>query len=908
MPFIATLRAGLHHFLRCLFRRDRVEDELRRELAGAMDLLVEQKMAEGLPPRQARRAAKLEFGSLDRVTEEVRDVRLGAWVEHVGREVRRCLRSFARSPLFTGVAVLTLALGAGAAIALFTLVNAVLLRPLPFPDAERLVTLAWSGNAGRGDGDPDGRSFGFSGPLYFRYADESRALEAVAAYAGGPANLTDPDDPQRVAGAAVTPSLFDVLRTPPRLGRTLAAADVQPDAAPVAVLGDALWRARFGADPDVVGRIVDIDATRTEVVGVMPPGFTFPGSETALWTPLRIDRETTQLGNFFYRGVARLADGVTPAQGQAELETLVSDLPAVFPGQYAAPFLAERGFRPLIVPLIETVTGDVRATLWLLLGAVCILLLIAGVNVANLFLVRSEARAGEWVVRFALGAHRRGLAGSALIESVLLGLAGGAAALPIAWLAVETLVRTAPRDLPRLDEVSMDGSVLVFGLAVSISAGLLCGLLPAWRAGAVGTRSNLTAGARGATDGRDRQLARRGLVVAQISLALTLLVGSGLAVRSFQRLAAVDPGFDPADALTFGLALPDRAYATPESRLAFHRQLVERLRGLPGVTGAAAATGMPLTGFQRTSDIHFEGWGDADSVRPVLPWKQVSPGYFQTMGVAMVDGRDFDRLDAERAPVAIVSRSLAETWWPGEPALGKGIRPGGLPVPGGDGWFRVVGVVEDVHEEALHDDPPAMGYYPMAFAGYDGETVQPMAGVPWSMRYVIRGPSAAALTAGVREVVRSLDRGLPISDVSTLEALVARARAQRAFVMVLLMAAAAFALLLAAVGLYGVIAYMVTRRRREIAVRMAVGAQPADIRRLVLTEAGGLALAGAVLGAGAATALTRQLRALLFETSPLEPTVFAAVAALLAATCLVASWLPARRAARVDPMTALRVE
>lgn len=904
MSVVTTLRARLHHFLRFLFRRDQVEYELRQELAQAVDLLVEQKITEGLSRRQARRAAKLQFGSLDLVTEQVRDVRLGAWVEYTGREIRRCLRSFARNPLFTGVAVLTLSLGTGAAIAFFTLINAVLLRPLPFPDADRLVTLAWSENDGRNDGN-DGRNLGLSGPLYFRYADESRTLDAVAGYENGPANFSDPDDPQRVAAARVTPALFDVLQTPPRLGRTLAAADVQPDAPPVVVLGDAVWRVRFGADPGVVGRIVDIDATRTEVVGVMPPGFTFPGSETALWRPLRIDRETTQLGDFFYSGVARLADGAAPTQVQAELETLVSNLSAVFPNQYAAPFLEEMGFRPLIVPLHEVVVGDVRTTLWVLLGAVGILLLIASVNVANLFLVRSEDRVGEWVIRYALGAHRRGLAGAVFLESLLLGLASGAAALPLAWLAVQTLVRTAPRDLPRVDEVSMDGSVLLFGLAVSIAAGLVCGLLPAWRAGAAGTTSSLTAGARGATDGRDRQLTRRGLVVAQISLALTLLVGSGLTVRSFQRLAAVDPGFDPAGALTFGLALPDRAYATPESRLAFHWQIVERLRGLPGVTGAAAATSIPLTGFPRTSDIRFEGRGDADGVRPVLPWKQVSPGYFQTMGVEMVAGRDFDRLDVERAPVVIVSRSLAETWWPGEPALGKGVRPGGLPVPPGDGWFRIVGVVEDVHETAVHEDPPAMGYYPLAYPlrfPDAGGAVQP------SMRYVVRGPNAVALTTGVREVVRSLDRGLPISDVSTLEALVVRARAQRAFVMVLLMVAAAFALLLAVVGLYGVIAYTVTRRRREIAVRMAVGAQVGDIHWLVLKEAGGLALAGAALGAGAAAALTRQLQTLLFETNPLDPAVFAAMAALLAAICLLASWLPARRATHIDPMAALRVE
>ena len=376
-------------------------------------------------------------------------------------------------------------------------------------------------------------------------------------------------------------------------------------------------------------------------------------------------------------------------------------------------------------------------------------------------------------------------------------------------------------------------------------------------------------------------------------------------MHSYQRLAAVHPGFDPTGALTFGLALAGPGYPTPESRLAFHRGMLEGLNGLPGVSGSAAATGVPLTGTPTTADIHFEGRRDTDGVRPVLPFKQVSPGYFETMAIPLLAGREFDRLDAERAPVAIVSRSLAETYWPGEPALGKGIRPGGLPIPFGDGWFRIVGVVEDVHERTLHDDPPAMSYYPMAFTGrFDGETTF----VPPFMRYVLRGPNAVALTAGVREVVHDLESGLPISGVATLESLVAGASAQRAFVMVLLMVAAAFALLLAAIGLYGVIAYMVTRRCREIAVRMAVGAQAGDIRRLVLAEAGGMALAGTALGTGAAAGMTRQLQALLFETSPLEPAVFAAVAALLAAICLLASWLPARRATRVDPMAALRVE
>ena len=402
---------------------------------------------------------------------------------------------------------------------------------------------------------------------------------------------------------------------------------------------------------------------------------------------------------------------------------------------------------------------------------------------------------------------------------------------------------------------------------------------------------------------RERQLARRGLVVVQIALALTLLVGSGLSVRSFQKLAAVDPGFDPADVLTFGLALPRRGYETDESRLAFHRQAVARLRALPGAAGAAAASTVPLGGEMSGSGHTVEGRPLADGeVPPVFTWKRVSPAYFDAMRVALVEGRVFDALDGERdAPVVVVSRAVARTQWPGESALGKGIRLGGPPAEEGEEWARVVGVVDDVRETALHEDPPPMVYYPIP--GVVGGV-----GVPPVMRYLVRAPNAAALAGAVRETVRALDPTLPVADVETLETLVGRAQGERAFVMVLLVVAAALALLLGSIGLYGVVACAVAQRRREIAIRMAVGAQVADVRRLVLTEAGWMAGAGVTAGVVSAVALTRRLQALLFETAPLDPVVFGAVSLLLAAVCLLASWLPARRAAGIDPMTILRAE
>ena len=812
-------------------------------------------------------------------------------------QLRLFRRRSVANPGFTLISLSTLAIGVGANVAIFAIVNAVLLRPLPLPDSERLVSLRHAAPAlAQLDELP------MSDALYFLYAEESRTLESVAVYRDEQASFTGPENPQRVGASSVTASFFDVLRTPPRLGRSFTAEDDRPGAAPVIVLSDGLWRTRFGAAPGVVGRVVDLDGESVEVVGVMPPGFAFSRQEVDLWRPIGLDRENVQLGAFGINGVARIADEATLGQVQAELDAMLSNLADVFPDEGAAPILVSAGFRPLVDRAREVVVGDIESTLWILLGAVGFLLLIACANVANLFLVRSEARHGEVAIRAALGESRGRLAASVLVESLTLGVAGGLLALPLALLAVRLLVRFGPQELPRLDEISIDAAVLLFGLAVSVVAGLLFGLLPALRAGAVAAAGHMTAGARGATVGRERQIARRGLVVLQVALALTLLVGSGLAVRSFQRLAAVDPGFDPVDVLTFGLALPARDYASPEARLSFHRQMVDRLRALPGVVDASATSIVPLSGEMSGSGHSIEGRPLADGeVPPVFMIKRVAPGYFDALRIERVEGRVFDRLDGERdAPVVVVSRSLARAHWPGESALGKGIRLGGPPGEGGE-WSRVVGVVDDVHEIVLHEDPPEMAYYPLPGV-VRGESV------PALMRYLVRAPNAAALSGAAREAVRGLDPTLPIAGLETLETRVGRARGERAFVMILLAVAAGLALLLGSVGLYGVVSYMVAQRRREIAIRMAVGAQVTDVRRLVLTEAGGLALLGAVLGIGSAVALTRRLQALLFETSPLDPPVFVAVSTLLVGVCLLASWLPARRAARIDPMTALRAE
>ena len=897
MSIILMLRARLHHFLRGLFSRDRLDKELSREIEGHFDMLVAQKVAEGMSPAEARRAARLEFGGIDQVSEQVRDVRFSAWVDNTRRELRRCLRSLARTPLFTVAAVVTVAGGVGSSVAIFTVVNAVLLRPLPFPDSDELVLLD---HVAPGPGLLN--DLPMSDALYFLYADESRTLDRVAGFRNEQVSFTGPENPQRVQAVSVTASFFDVLQMTPRLGRAFTVEDDRPGAALVIVLGDGLWRSRFGADPGIVGRIVEVDGERVEVIGVMPPGIAFARPPPEFWRPIRLDREHARLGYFGLNGVARIAEGSTLEQVQAELGAMLSNLPEIFPDQPAAPILANE-FRPLIRRARAWVVGDIEATLWILTGAVGVLLLIACANVANLFLTRSAARQNEVALRASLGATRMRLAKSVLLESLVVGVTGGLVALPLAMLAVRLLVRMGPQNLPRLDEIGTDTSVLLFGLAMSVVAGLLAGCLPALRAAAVATTSPMAAGSRSGAGGRRRPLVRRSLVVVQIMLALTLLIGSGLTVRSYQRLVSIDPGFDPVDVLTFGLALPPRDYDTPGARLAFYRQVIERLHALPHAVDAAAASYIPLRGVVNQGSFSIEGRPYAEGdVSPAFQVNAVSPGYFDAMRIGLVEGRVFDLLDEERnVPIIMVSRSVAQAYWPGESALGKGIRLGNPPEGEGQYWSRIVGVVDDVREIALNEAPPEMAYFPVTGISAVGD-------VPWQLHYVVRAPNAAALAGPVREMVGGLDPALPVFDVETLETLVGQGRETQAFVTVLLIAAAALALLLGAVGLYGVVSYTVAERWSEMAIRMAVGAQRADVRRLVLTEATGLALAGTALGIISAVALTDQLEALLFETSPLAPTVYLAVSTLLVATCLLATWMPARRATRVDPMAALRVE
>ncbi len=811
------------------------------------------------------------------------------------KDFRFAWRGLARSPGFALAAILTLALGIGASTAVFTLVDGVLLRPLPYPAADRLVSLDHEGRGGE-DQLP------ISPGLYFLYRDHARTLSSVAVYRDVVVNLVgDGGEAERVDGQAVTPSLFDVLRVAPLMGRPLLTTDGEPGAEPVMVLSRALWRSRFGEDPATVGRTVDVDGVSRRVVGVMPAGFHFPAAEVRLWIPMEMDPVTAPLGAFGLGGVGRMADGATPEAVRSELGGLIEQLPELRPD--AGPvlgFLREVQLKAVPRPLKASVVGDIGRTLWTLLGMVGFVLLIACANVANLLLVRAEGRQRELALRRAIGAGSWQVLRPFLAESLVLAGIGGALGAGLATVAVGAGLRMASADLPRTAEVGVDLRVLAFAAAASLLAALLFGPVPALRY----ARSDLSGrlkegGAHGGTAGRERHRVRNALVVIQVALALVLLIGSGLMVRSMVALLAADPGFQAEGVLTARLSVPPGEI--PEATVVgdYYRTLESRLRSQPGVLGVGAISAAPLTGNVSffAHDIEDQPMA-SNGLPPLAHGAWVDPGYFEAMGVPVVEGRTLEDGDAGNGYRAVVvSQAFAQRWWPDGSALGKRLRPGG-----GE-WWQVVGVVGNVRNRSLSDDPEEMVYYPTMV----GEPGQP--GAVRSRDLVIRvaGDPARFLPV-LRREVRELNARIPLADARPFETVVARSASRTSFTMVVLGAASLVALLLGVIGIYGVVSYVVSQRTREIGVRIALGAAGSAVRGMVLGQ--GLMLAGVGVGLGVVGSLaaSRLLASMLYGVSATDPLTYVAVAALLIGAAAAASWIPAMRAAAVDPAAALRSE
>jgi len=806
------------------------------------------------------------------------------------RDVRQAARRLRRRPSFTVASVLTLGLGVAAATSVFSLVYGVVLSPLPYPDPGRLVVMD-HGGSGLGIDHGLGVTYGF-----FRfYRGHARQAEAMALYRQSALSLSGRGGPRRVQAVEATPSLEKVLRVQPQLGRWFTAAEGEAGAAPVAVLSHRLWKERFGGSRDLLGRTIRLDGRPFDVVGVMPASFAFPDPETAVWLPRVVP--TTGIGGWNEHAVARLRPGATPASFGRELSGLLpllrrdNDDPA-----RVTEYLDHAGIQPRIVTLKQSVVGDVQSTLWILLGTVGVVLLIAVANVANLFLVRAEEGVRETAVRTALGATRLRLAWGYLAETLLLTGSAGIVGMGAAAAGIRILRRSAPVNVPRLAEVGMDPVVLAVALATCLAAAVLLGVIPALRP----TRDltgTLREGGRRSTSGRSRLRGRSVLMATQVALALVLLIGAGLLFRTFRTLRAVDLGFTTRQALTFKIGLSEASYPTEADFLRFHRELVGRLAALPGVESVGAVGHcLPLTeGMCWGETLHAEGFPrPTGEVPPVTGMRLATSGYFRTMGIA-VRGRGFRPGDGGTGgPVVVLSQAAARAYFPGVDALGRRVR-----ISGDSAWSTVVGIARNVRSKAETDQFERVLYQPIA-AVARGATPRPMA-------YVLRtAVPPTSLLPVVRRAVADLDPAIPLARVETLQGRIDRATAPTAFALTLIGLAAAIALLLGAVGVYAVVAYAVSQRTVEIGVRLALGARPGDVLRLVMRQGGVLVGVGVAAGLAAALALTRLMAGMLFGVRPFDPLSYAALTALMLGVAALALWLPARRAARLDPQEALR--
>jgi len=808
------------------------------------------------------------------------------------KEVLHAMRGLLRRPGFTVVAVLTLGLGIGANTAIFSVVNGVVLEPLRYPDSERLVMLT-SAFPGLGFDE-----FWISPPEYMEISEQVRAFETVGAYNTYQASIGADEQPERVDAAAVSWQLLDVLRVPPLLGRAFGPEEDQPGAPPVMLLSHELWERAFGADREILGRSIDVNGTATTVIGVMPEGFDVNESGSELWVPLGLDwGNRGNFGSHYLYLVARLAPGITVEAATNEVNAFVQRYPDEMPSGHISP-----ENHPLnLVQLQEEVVGDVRPALMILLGAVGFVLLIACANVANLLLARAQDRHKEVAVRAAMGAGHGRLLRQFLTEGIILSLMGALLGTALAYGSLELLRTASPGDVPRLSEVDLDGTVLLVTTAIAIATGIFFGLAPTRHVATSQLASALREGGTRSTSSAGQRRLRSLLVITETALALILAVGAGLMIRSFGALNSVEPGFEPAGLLTFQIYLPPSSYPDGQAQLAFQERLTESLQAEPGVSGVAAMSGLPPVRRLNANDTEFEGYVQTQDSPPqnVDYYQTITHDYLQTMGIEIVDGRGFEPTDDGGAvPVALVNETLAQRFYPGENAIGKRLRPSG-----GGPFLEIVGVVADVKQGGLEQPVGTELYfhYPQAAA---------LDGAPRTMNFVVAsgGEDPTAVAPAVRRHVWDIDGTLPVSGLQAMTDVMGDAMARARFLTTLLAGFAGLALLLAAVGTYGVMSYAVGQRSRELGIRMAIGAEASRVQALVLREGLRVAAVGLVIGIAGAWVLTGIMESILFDIGARDPLSFAAGPVLLTLVAVAACWIPARRATRVDPVTVLREE
>jgi predicted permease len=830
------------------------------------------------------------------------------FLDTIARNLRYALRALCHNPTFTVVAILTLALGIGANTAVFSVVNSVLLKPLPYPRSEELVSIRQTAPGAAGlTSFVDGLLLSTS--MYFTYAEQNRTFQALGVWTAATVSVTGLAEPEQVRVAVVSDGTLQTLGTQPILGRWLTPSDQKPGSPATVMLGYGYWQRRFGGDKSVTGRSIIIDSRPTEIVGVMPAGFRFADTSVELILPAQFDRSRQILAGFGFQGIARLKPGMTIAQANADIARMIpiwmnswSNGPGTNPRVYETWKIT-----PALRPLKQQVIGNISNVLWVVMGTIGLVMLIACANVANLLLVRADARQQELAVRAALGAGWGRIARELLLESVLLGLLGGVLGLGLAYAGVQFLVANGPTTLPRLGEISIDPRALAFTLLVSLLSGLLFGFIPALKYAGPRVSFALRGGGRTSSQSRERHRTRNILVVAQVALALVLLVGSGLMIRTFQSLRAVDPGFADAQHLqTLRIAIPFTLITEPERVARLQNDILDKLSAIPGVTSAAFASSMPLDGLVGGWDaVYPEGQNPRDGdVPPMRLWKFVSPGVFQTAATRLIAGRDYTWTDLyDHRQVVILSENLARELW-GDPSAAVGQRIRTL-VPGAQ-LREVVGVVQDVRSNGVDQPAPAIVYWP-AF------TMDPYSSSPRITRtatFVIRSDRAGtqSFLNQVQQAVWSANSNLALASMRTMQDIYDQSMTRTSFTLVMLAIAGSMALVLGIVGIYGVLSYVVVQRRREIGIRLALGAQPGELKTLFVRHGLTLASIGVAIGLAAAAGLTRLMSALLFGIKPLDPLTYALGALVLGLAAALASYLPARRAAAVDPVEALKAD
>ena len=870
-----------------------------RELAAQLEDFYREALARGASPPEADAHAAAQIRDWARMAADLRQAdrpraqprieRLTATIDDFSRpggalqmfahaltDIRYATRQWIKTPGFSTVAVLTLAFGTGATTAIFSLVNGVMLRPLPYPDPARLVRVF--------EVVPEYGRFSVAPANFLDWRQQNGVFERMAAYVANTDTFAGAEGPERLDMAAVSWDVFDLLGIRPALGRGFTAAEDLPKQNNVIVLSDGMWQRRFGADPGVLGRSIQLGGAPVTIVGVMPPGFHFPGRAVEYWRPIALDPVNATRGAHFLSVIARLKPHVSAAEASAAMKTLAEGLARQYPDTNRNESIETIAAHDLIV-------GPVRPMLLTLLAAVAVVVLIACANVANLLLVRASVREKEIAIRAAMGAGRRRLVMQMLAESVTLALFGGALGVLLAWLALDPIRTLSAGSIPRVADVALDRGVLAFAFVVSVATGILFGLAPAWQAsrGTLGT--TLKEGGRSSTSAGHRL--RSALLVAEVALSLVLLVGATLLLRSFAKLSNVDPGFRPENVLAFRVALQRATYPEPHHRIAFYRRLLERLRTTPGVAAAGMVHQLPIRdGYMLSFSI--DGRAVAPGDRPSATFRSVSPGYFGALRIPIVRGRGFTAQDSEKAPmVALVDEAFVRRHFPNEDPIGRGLDIGNNT----DGDYRIVGIVGDVRHDGL-----ALAPSPTMYVPFEQDTFSSM----WMLIRTTGNPDGFAGAA--RLAVREIDPALPAFAITTLTQVIGDSIAERRFSMMLLGVFALVALFLAAVGLYGVVAYTVSRRTQEIGVRMAIGAGRGDVLRLVLRGGMKLAVAGVAIGLAGALALARLVATMLFGVTPFDPVSYVTTAAVLIAISALACYVPARRAMDVDPLVALRSE